>query len=112
MRIVLGMRRWEWEYYDRRMEEESGRYIELLWFSLGIRILNEARCGVNEYIRKMRFVWEEGMEYREIEVESFYYELIRSLSLYLGVEEGELIHYMVYCEMMGDGVGGESRLVA
>ncbi|GIW57673.1 MAG: hypothetical protein KatS3mg083_618 [Candidatus Dojkabacteria bacterium] len=112
--IWLGLSEVEWSYLERVVEGIGlDRYIFYLWGKWCIKILSneESVYSMGLYrFKEIRVKKRELYRYRILEIEDVIYEILRVDSEYLGVSIMELLHYMIYCEMMGDGVGGEGCL--
>ncbi|GIX42922.1 MAG: hypothetical protein KatS3mg129_3260 [Leptospiraceae bacterium] len=112
--IWLGLSELEWGYLERKVDGIGlDRYIFYLWGKWCIKILSNEwgvyRRGLYRF-KEVRDIKRVLYKYRILEIEDVIYEILRVDSEYLGVSIGELLHYMIYCDMMGDGVGGECVL--
>jgi len=109
--IKIGLKEFEWDFFQKQVENLGiDGFLFRLWSRWGIELLNGMEIRWLEEFYKARIIKREKLLYKTIQVEGFIYEVLRSFSEYFEVDMDCFVHYLVHCEMMGDGVGGEGVL--
>ncbi len=111
-KMEVGLRRYEWEFYDRCVEELGVEgFVLRLWSRWGIEVMDGRSRDLEVFIR-IRMIKYGQLEFREVGIGEGVYSLLDEVSRHIGLGIGELMHYLLYREMQGDGVGSSRYQVA
>lgn len=104
MKLNLQLTKSESDFFDFKIASLGlERYCFELWRKWGIRLMNQNEMikEIYSYLR-IRIKNKHLLIHKHIQLNSFSYELFRSIAIYLEIEVYQLISFLIYKDMTGD----------
>ncbi len=88
------------------------RYFFELWRNWGLKLINQSKIHREIYlyflIRKKN---KSQLIYKILYLNDFYYELFRTIAIYIEIDINELLSFLIYKDMIGDRQSNENFLL-